>query len=334
MTIKDIAKLSGYGIGTVSRVLNNHPDVSKKARESILKIIEETGYQPNSNAKLLKLQTSSSILIIVKGSKNLLFAGILEEIENRLSMHDEDAHVSYIDEDSNEVLHALTLCRERNPKAIIFLGGNLEYFKESFSEIKVPSVLLTNTAKDLNYPNLSSFTTDDREASMRVIDYLIEKGHRNIGIIGGNLSNTQISYSRIQGGLSSLDSHGLPFELKQQYEPCRFSLEEGYKATKRLLDRTPSLTGIFALSDVIAMGAMRAILDLGKRIPEDISIVGYDGIALSDYCSPRLTTISQDTETMAKECVDYVLKSIHYTEPAVHQVITFELSERESVKEV
>ena len=331
MTIKDIARLSGYGIGTVSRVLNNHPDVSDKARSAVLKVIEETGYQPNSNARLLKMQSTSSILIIVKGTQNLLFADILEQMQNLLSENGEDLSISYLDEDANEVLHAITVSRERNPKAIVFLGGNLEFFESDFKEITAPCFLLTNTAKDLGYSNLSSISTDDFAAGKMVVDYLIKQGHKNIGIIGGNLSNTQISFNRVEGGRQAFLDHNLTFDVASNYIPCRYSLEDGYNAAKELLTKNPSITALFSISDVIALGAMRAISDLGKRIPEDVSLVGYDGISLASYSLPRLTTICQDTGTMAKQCVNMILTSIHYPQPAVHTIVPFTLVERESV---
>ena len=103
MTIKDIAKLSGYGVGTVSRVLNNHPDVSERARKKILAVVESQGFEPNSNARHLKMQAPSSIAVLVKGTQNMLFADILERIQAVLRDHEEDVYVAYLDEDADEV---------------------------------------------------------------------------------------------------------------------------------------------------------------------------------------------------------------------------------------
>ena len=275
MTIKDIAKLSGYGIGTVSRVLNNHSDVSDKARKKIMEVIEESNFQPNTNARHLKRQAVSSLSIIVKGNQNMLFADILEKMQMLFSRNGENAEVSYIDEDANEVECALSLCRDRNPKGIIFLGGNLDYF-DAFDSIEVPCVLLTNSAGSLNISNLSSFYTDDEEASYQVGSYLIKQGHKKIGVIGGTLSATQISSSRYEGCLRSFKENGIDFEEKKAYIPCRYSMEDGYQAAKKLLKQVSGVTAIIALSDTIAVGAMRAICDAGKRVPDDISVVGFD----------------------------------------------------------
>lgn len=333
MTIKDIARLSGYGIGTVSRVLNNHSDVSDKARKKIMEVIEESNFQPNTNARHLKRQSASSLSIIVKGNQNMLFADILEKMQMLFSRNGENAEVSYIDEDANEVECALSLCRDRNPKGIIFLGGNLDYF-DAFDSIEVPCVLLTNSAGSLNISNLSSFYTDDEEASYQVGSYLIKQGHKKIGVIGGTLSATQISSSRYEGCLRSFKENGIDFEEKKAYISCRYSMEDGYQAAKKLLKQVSGVTAIIALSDTIAVGAMRAICDAGKRVPDDISVVGFDGISLSNYCIPRLTTIRQDTDRMAREGVELMLRQIHYPGEGRDVSVPFQLLERESVRKI
>lgn len=128
MTIKDIAKESGYAIGTVSRVLNNNPSVSPAARAKILEVIKRYNYQPNSNAKHLKQQSSDGLALIVKGTQNMLFVDILEKMQAILEERGYVSTVYYIDEEANEVAQAELICAERKPYGIVFLGSNLEYF--------------------------------------------------------------------------------------------------------------------------------------------------------------------------------------------------------------
>lgn len=184
VTIKDIAKLSGCGVATVSRVLNDHPDVSDETRRKVLAVVEEQGFQPNNNAKHLKQQSSTSIAIIVKGIMNMLFADLVEKVQALLRDAGQDAAVYYLDEDANEVAYACQLCRERRPMGILFLGGDLELFEAGFASVAVPCVLLTNTAQELGFPNLSSFTTDDHLAAQQVVELLAAKGHTHIGLLG------------------------------------------------------------------------------------------------------------------------------------------------------
>lgn len=334
MTIKDIAKLSGYGVATVSRVLNGHPDVSEETRRKVLAIVEEQGFQPNNNAKHLKQQAGTSIAIIVKGIMNLLFADLVEKLQALLRDAGQDAAVYYLDEDSNEVAYALQLCRERKPQGILFLGGDLEHFKAGFAPISVPCVLLTNTARELGFDNLSSFTTDDEEAAHQVVELLAGQGHRHIGLLGGNWSCTQISYRRLIGCRDACLRLGLPFDADRQCEACRYSMPESYAATQRLLERCPDLTAIFAVSDVMALGAIRALRDMGRRVPEDISVVGYDGIVTGQYALPRLTTVRQDVQQLAERGVDALLRGITRNSPPVHELVPFQLIEGESVAKI
>lgn len=331
MTIKDIARLSGCGVGTVSRVLNNHPDVSEKTRLKVMAVIEAEGFQPNNNAKHLKQQAGTNIALLVKGTQNMLFADIVEQIQALVRDSGREAAVYYLDEDANEVAYAIQLCRERKPAGVLFLGGDLEFFGDHFSQITVPCVLLTNTAKDFGFDNLSSLTTDDTAAAMEVIDFLIQQGHHRIGILGGNWSCSQISYRRLQGCQAGFQRHGLPFDPAVQSEPCRYSMSDAYAATNRLLERNPDLTAIFAMSDVMAIGVVRALCDLGKRVPEDISVIGYDGITSAKFSVPRLATIQQDTRRLAERGTDILLHNIERLPHPVHEVVPFRLIPGESV---
>ncbi|MDE6280713.1 MAG: LacI family transcriptional regulator [Oscillospiraceae bacterium] len=334
MTIKDIARISGVGVATVSRVLNGHPDVSEETRQKVMAIIEERGFQPNANAKHLKQRARSSIAIIVKGTMNMLFADMVEKLLSLLREAGQDTAVYYLDEDANEVVYALQLCRERRPMGMLFLGGDRELFQSEFRGITIPCVLLTNTAVDLGFDNLSSVTTDDREASRQAVRFLAEKGHRRIGILGGNWSCFQIGYSRYLGCQQACQELELPFDGESQCEPCRYSLEDGYTAARVLLERCPDLTAVFAVSDVIALGAIRALHDLGKRVPEDISVMGYDGVAIGQYSLPRLATVRQDTQQLAERGVEALLRSIQRRSPPVHEMIPFQLIEGESVAQL
>ena len=331
MTIKDIARLSGCGVATVSRVLNHHPDVSEETRRKVMAVVDANGFQPNNNAKRLKQQAGTSIAVVVKGTQNMLFAGLVERIQAQLRDAGRDASVYYLDEDADEVTYALKLCRERKPAGILFLGGDPELFRENFRDISVPCVLLTNSAKDLGFANLSSITTDDSSAAGQVIEYLSERGHRNIGIISGNWSCTQVGYSRFQGCRQACRRLGLPFDGERQCETCRYSMGDAYAAARRLVERCPELTAIFAASDVMAIGVIRALRDMGKRVPEDVSVVGFDGIPLSRYFVPRLTTVRQDTQRLAERGVEVLLRNVERPSRPFHELVPFQLEEGESV---
>jgi len=335
-TIKDIARLSGYSIGTVSRVINQHSDVSPAARKKIEQIIAQENFQPNSNAKLLKQQVKTSVIILVKGQMNIFLEIILEDMQKILNESGEDASVTFLDEAANEVETAVQQCAERKPRGIIFLGGNINYFKKKFGEITVPSVLVTVPAAGLGFNNLSSYATDDVAAAGAAVEYLIRMGHKNIGIIGGSasLQRGQIGYRRLHGAMNMLKKHGIPFDIDKQYEPGRFSIDSGYESTAALLKKNKKITALYCMSDVVAIGAVRAVTDLKLKVPEDVSVIGYDGIEYTRYSVPRLATIQQDTSELARRSVEDLLMRINYeNRPANHEMIPFRVLTGESIKD-
>ena len=334
MTIKDIARESGYAVGTVSRVLNNRPDVSETAREKIMEVVKKYNFQLNSNAKHLKQQASDGISIIVKGSQNMLFAAILEQMQGQIEQKGLSSHIYYISEMEDEVEHALQLCRERHPLGILFLGSDLELFRKRFAQVSVPCVLVTNSAEELGFANLSSITTDDEAGAQAAVEYLLKLGHTRIGILGGLMEKSKPAATRYIGCEKAFEAHKIPFRPNQQYEAALFSMSEGYQAMERLLSRMPDLTAVFAMSDVMAVGAIRAIFDRGLRVPEDISIVGFDGIDLGSYLTPKLTTIRQDREQIADRSVEILLANIGKEGNTVHEVVPFHIISGESVRKL
>ena len=151
--------LSRASLGTVSRVLNNQPNVSEQARKTILALVEEHGFERNASAQLLKQQRTKSVLIIVKGTSNEMFAAMVEKLQSLFADTDHPVIADFIDEDENEVKRAVQLCRERKPSGVLFLGGNNENFRADFDKVLVPSVVVTNDAHELRFPNLSSVST-------------------------------------------------------------------------------------------------------------------------------------------------------------------------------
>lgn len=334
MTIKDLAAKTGYAVGTVSRALNNHPNVSERARQEILEAAAESGFQLNVNAKQLKQHHSTTILVVVKGIGNELFGEMVESIQTLIAQTRYQLVVDYMDEDANEVRRAAQLCREKKPLGILFLGGNNENFIRDFGGIDVPCVVVTNDASMLSFDNLSSVSTDDREAACSAVDTLIRLGHSRIAIIGGDRAISDISRLRYEGCMQAFAAHGIPFDPQRDYQGVRYSYHAGYQATQALLDKGCRFTAIFATADVMAIGAIRALQDNGLRVPEDVSVMGVDGLPLSSFLVPRLATVRQTVSLLAKRSVEILLGNIERNAPACHETVPFEILSRESVREI
>ena len=330
MTIKDLAAKTGYAVGTVSRVLNNHPNVSEKARTAILAAVAESGFQLNQNAKQLKQSHATSILVILKGSGNILFAEMLEVIQTALHGTRYPLHVDYLHGADNEVRRARQLIREKNALGVIFLGGNLENFRTDFAELGVPAVLVTNSAESLGFGNLSSVYIDDRASARQAVESLISLGHRHIAVIGGHRLYSDICRMRWEGVLDAMDAHGLSIDPELDYSTVYFSPDGGYQGTTELLQRGRNFTALFTMSDLMAIGAYRALKDHKLEVPGDVSVIGFDGLPVDDYLIPRLTTVDQPTVAMAKRGLELLLDAIENGSEARHEAVPFTLLYRES----
>lgn len=334
MTIKDLAAQTGYSVGTVSRVLNHQPNVSEKAKKTILEAANACGFQLNTNAQQLKQTRSQNIIVLMKGTSNQLFASLLENVQNRMIGSPYHVVVDYMDEDGNEVLRAVQLCREKKPRGLLFMGGNRRHFEQDFHRIDIPCVLVTNDASGLPFPNLSSVCSNDDQAVQEIMEQLIKAGHRKIAVIGGDRQISDTTRRRLQGCMAAFRAYGVAFDPELDYEGVRFSSSDGYRAAERLLARNRHHTAIFCMADVMAMGAIRALSDHGLKVPEDVSVVGFDGLPIGDYTVPRLATVSQSIKVLAQRSVELLIQSIEGNATPVHEVVPAQIQWRESAKEI
>lgn len=331
MTIKDIARESGYSVGTVSRVLNDAGSVSEKARKAVMEIVDKHHFRLNNNAKMLKQQSPQGIAIIIKGANNMLFQPLVESIQVLIAKKGYASLMFYISEDDNEVEYAYRITQERRPLGIVFLGSNRSYFRERFHLIKIPCILVTNSAEELGMPNLSSVSTDDKAAAKKAVDRLFELGHEHIGVLAGKMERSYTAYNRYIGVKESFEERGIVFDEDKQLVSSYFSISAGYEAMEKLLDKMPEVTAVFAMADVMAIGAIRAIHDRGLKVPEDISVIGFDGIDVGRYMVPKLTTIRQRREVIAARSVEILLGCIEDSkQAAVYEVESFHLVPGES----
>ena len=334
MNIKDLANQTGYSVGTISRVLNDQPNVSEKARKAVLEAVEASGFQLNTNAKQLRQQRTNNILVLVKGSSNQMFGSLVEAIQRRVAGSPYHLVVDYMDEDHNEVLRAVQLCREKKPKGMVFLGGNRKNFLADFGRIDVPCVLLTSDASNLPFDNLCSVCCDEELAVKQTIERLILMGHRDIGIIGGYLERSDTSRRRFEGCNAAFREHGIEFDPQTDYASARFSYAEGYQAARELASHKKRFTAVFCMADVMAMGAIRALADNGLRVPEDVSVVGFDGLAIGEFIVPRLSTVSQSVEVLAQRGIELLRSNIEGKHICAHEIISAQIQWKESTRSI
>lgn len=333
-TIKDLARAAGVSITTVSRALNGYNDVSRETREKITKIAEEMNYRPNAVARSLvtkKTRTIGVILSEIKrsGAKDSVAFEILCGINDRAAELNYDILLFSTNPKKQLVKSYSDLCSERNVEGAIISGLRIQdqYLHEIIGNVDFPSVLIDiPLAGEL----LGHVTTNNVHGALMAMEHLLDLGHRNIAMINGHNEAT-ISKERLAGYTQALQKRNIAFRPELVYNG-NFTEEGGTEAMHQIMLSHPEVTAVFSSSDLMALGALRAAERHGKKVPESISLVGFDDIPLVSYCSPRITTIRQDHYEMGFQAAQLLIDILEGRKVSRKIVLANELIVRESTK--
>lgn len=315
ITIKDVARLCGVGVSTVSRAINNHPDINEETKTRILQVIKENNYIPNNSARNLKRSASKTIAVLIKGIDNPFFSGMIKIFEEETQKKKYSFILHRVDEGEDEVDVAMELVKEKKLKGIIFLGGYFSHSQEKLNQLRVPFVLSTiGITEKIGSRNFSSVSVDDVAESYKMVDYLCSLGHRKIGILAATPYDESIGKLRLEGYRKALEDH----KIRPREEWCFYSREDtrcytmanGYELMKKVMGEGLGLTAVFAVSDSIAIGACKAVFDGGGSVPEDICVAGFDGLDMAHYYNPTITTVRQPVEEMAHATIQILFDII------------------------
>ena len=300
ITIRDIAKLCGVGVSTVSRAMNDHPDINPETKAKIMQVIEEHNYIPNNSARNLKRTESNTIALLMKGIDNPFFQGMFRIFEEMLSQKDYSFILQKVGFDEDEINVALELEKEKKLKGIIFLGGRIREGTKDFALLNVPYILCTVRQPQRPGESPAHFVTiDDVRESFKIVDYLCSLGHRRIAIITSLQEERGVGSLRYEGYLEALKKNGI----------------------------TPDPALVCYMK---AIGVCKAILESGSRIPQDYSVAGFDGLDLTHFYHPSITTIHQPVNEMAKAAVQMLFALMEGNACDGGQVFEARLEVRES----
>ena len=336
LTIKDIAKICNVGVSTVSRAINNEPGISDKTKERIMQVVEEFHYVPNNSARNLKMVESNTIALIITGIDNIFVQSMFGAFEVELRKKGYDFLLHAVSWKQDVVTVATELMKEKRLKGMILLGGQMERPEERLDALGIPYVLCTVAhSNEYSMANCPWVGIDDELEGYHAVSYLIEKGHRDIALIAGQKLDNAVSAQRLAGYKRALAEHGIPYreELVQFADPdvTDFSPENGYIGVKHLLEKKAEFTAMFCMSDLITVGAYKALDEAGISVPKDCSVIGFDGIELSKYMCPGLTTMHQPREDMVKSSVKLLMKELEQGKKAEQKIYQATLIERDSV---
>ena len=336
VTIKDIARECGVGVSTVSRAMNNHPDINLQTKIKIQEAIDKYNYIPNNSARNLKRTDAQAIAVLVKGIGNPFFSSMITTIEREAEKKRYSCILQRVDGAEDEVDVAIELIQEKRLRGIIFLGGYFSHSKEQLERLQVPFVLSTvGLIGDQSNSDYSSVSVDDTKESYKMVKHLCSLGHKKIAIITACEEDESIGQLRLDGYFQALTEEGITIDPKRIQRMNKlsdeYSMEAGYRLANQLIHSKVEFTALYCISDALAVGAMRALYEAGIKVPEDVSVAGFDGIGLGQYYTPSLTTIKQPVEEMALETIHILFGAIK-KKPHIQKIFTGELVERESTK--
>lgn len=337
MTIYDIAKITGVSPATVSKVINNYPDVSDKTREKVLNAFKEHNFYPSAQAQFLTTKKSWTLGVVYYegigwGLKHPFFSGVIDGLKKRA---DEYGYSLLLGAKNNRLRNETFFDYFRHLKVdgIIIISSTIKD-KDQINEIingNIPVVLIDSESL------ISSVVISDNLKGCEIaINYLYDLGHRDIAhISGGEVSYTWTSNIRINGYITSMAKLGLKVREEYIVDGVNYRFDGGYEAMNKLLKLRKPPTAVFVAGDHMAIGAIKAIQDSGLRVPEDISVIGFDDIELSEYVTPKLTTIRQDTLQIGYAAIDVLVEQINKKKKFKKDVIVpVNLIERESCKKI
>lgn len=329
-TIKDIAQMAGVSVTTVSRVLNKRPDVNQATREKVERVMAECRFTGNANARGLKQADSDLIAIILRGRENPFLNALAEAMLTHARGLKAAFLTEFVDEQEDEFQTAVRLSHEKRVKGFIFVGGRIDDRADVLRELDVPIVFATISAKKADIPRAASVCIDNRAMGRAAVQTLLDAGHERIAIFGGIRVGDDGFAKRYAGAMDALSAAGVPFD-EERFVQTRFSMAGAYDTAQAFFAAKPDTTAVFAMSDTVAMGVIRALTDMGKAVPQDVSVVGYDGIEMGKYFIPRLTTVEQPVDDIARQSIQVLKDMLEGGQPPRHITVEAKLVKRESV---
>ena len=330
VTIKDVARLAGVSISTVSRVINDSKPVTDEVKQRVLDVIKETGYVPNPLARSLVTKKSNLIGVIIPEVSDSFVNEILNGVEAVAKMYDYDILLVNTYSDKEQELDSIRLLKTKQVEGIVMVSWILdEDHVNCMKESRIPAVYISKTARNFD---LYTVSTSNENASYDMTKYLIDNGHKDIAFIMTSIDETILEKERRTGYERALKDNNI--EIKSELiKHGNTDYEGGYNSMKELLDNNIIPSAAFVTGDEAAVGAINAIFDAGYSVPEDISVAGFNDKKLAKIYRPKLTTVFQPLFDMGAVSIRALIKLINGEELDDKKIeLPYQIMERQSVK--
>jgi LacI family transcriptional regulator len=322
VTINQVACEAGVSIQTVSRVINNRYDVAAETRKRVRDAIDRLGYQPNAIARGLASKRSRTLGLVTYDFNDLFFTLVVTGAEEEAHKHNYFFMLGSSQCSGAEMPKYLRLLTERHVDGVLFAREGSPDEQEQITRLTEQGTPVVVVGYHRNGQIFNAVDIDNIDGGYKATKHLIEHGHRHIGCITGP-SIAQSAQDRTAGYIKALEEAGIMYDPSQIVEGAYGlgSHAAGFHGMKRLLKTHPETSAVFAHNDRMASGAMSAIQQSGLRVPDDLSVVGYDDTPEAEYASPPLTTIRQPTVRVGEEAVRLLLRLIDDPGRSVEQIL-------------
>ena len=304
-TMKDIARLAQVSTSTVSHVINGSRFVSDEIREKVMRIVAELNYTPSAVARSLKVRETKTIGLLVTATNNPFFAEVMAGVEQYCQKNQYNLIIATTGGDAKRLQQNLQTLIHKQVDGVLLMCGDSRFQADMELTVSLPLVVMDWWFTELNADKILE---NSERGGYLATKSMVDAGHQKIGIITGNLRKS-VAKNRLQGYKKALSEANIVLNPDWIVE-SHFDFEGGIVGAQKLLSLSDRPTAIFCCSDTIAIGAYQAIQNQGLRIPQDISIMGYDDIELARYLFPSLSTISQPKAELGKLAVETLLQRI------------------------
>ena len=328
-TIKDVAREAGVSISTVSRVINDSKPVTNEVKQRVLDVIKETGYVPNPLARSLVTKKSQLIGVIVPEVTDPFAAEILNGIEEISKMYNYDILLANTYSEKELEKKSINLLRAKQVEGIVMICWDLDQeLVDQLDNSGIPAVYISKTNRNFDIYNVSA---QNRPAARDMTEFLIEKGHKDIALMVTNYHISDLANERLEGYKEALEKAKIDYR-EELVVSSGTNYSDGYAAAKELLGKGEKLDAIFATSDEAAVGAINACFDMGYKVPEDISVAGFNDVKLAKIYRPKLTSVYQPLFDMGAVAIRIIIKLIDGLEITEKSVaLPYRIMDRESV---
>jgi LacI family transcriptional regulator len=308
VNIKRVAREAGVSTQTISRVINDRPDVSPETRQRVQQIIKELGYQPNAIARSLVSKRTRTLGLITSDFSDYFFTQVIAGAEAEARRHGYFFMLGSTERNPKDEPVYIRLLTERHVEGILWARPSSEPDARPLTTLLEEGIPVVTTAYHLPNHSLTVVDVDNVDGAQQAVRCLLENGRRQIAMIAGPATWKSV-IDRRQGYISALKAAGIPFHANL-IARGDWSFASGYRAASELLVKGRVFTGLFAQNDQMAIGAIHALREAGKRVPEDVAVVGYDDIPVAEFSDPPLTTIRQPMGEVGQVATRLLIQAI------------------------